>query len=661
VADYGVNINLRIKGQSGLDRLNTKVKQLTKSVDDIRQIDIMNPRNTGGAGGAGARNDLKKYRQDMDDIVKSVNKAQGAFGKTANAQFAVSDALEEYTNNLEIGTQRHKEALIATNKQNTALGRETISINKNTDAQIKNNKAQAQGNKLNKFDNRSTGAALKSGLISGAFPLLFGQGLVGGAAGFGGGFIGTKMGGQMGGFAGGLVATAVLQQLTTLAANINELGKAFDDINPNIDKLTVSLGLAGTAEAERLKFIERTQGAHVALAMATEKMNKIVGDDGVRSLREFAEGSQLLGNSFKKAMLKIQVAAADLFNALRKLLPGQKEAQATKTSELAKLGGAGQDPFLQALIAEQKKIEEELKVINQQDLDKRIRQEALGPFSFGSGGLFPSQIKQTAEQQINEQENKVNLQLRLDSLSKEIDLRTENFAQIGKGVELDQRRQMILDEGLKSITDQNTFLQNQLELGRQGAEIEKLKGDLAKKMKIKISELNPIQVKQIENAVKMRDELTKLNDLYSSIASTVETGLVDAIEGAINGTKTLGDVARSVFSEIQRSLIRFGVNAFLGSLPGIGGFFRAEGGPVSRGRSYIVGERGPELFTPGSSGMITPNHQLGGGSTSVVVNVDASGSNVEGDEGEGRALGLALSAAIETELIKQKRPGGLLA
>ena len=161
--------------------------------------------------------------------------------------------------------------------------------------------------------------------------------------------------------------------------------------------------------------------------------------------------------------------------------------------------------------------------------------------------------------------------------------------------------------------------------------------------------------------LKQNLELEKLSKLYQSIASTIETGLVDAIEGAINGTKTLGDVARSVFTQIQRSLIQFGVNAFLGSLPGIGGFFRAEGGPVSRGRSYIVGERGPELFTPGSSGMITPNHQLGGGSTSVVVNVDASGSNVEGDEEEGRALGLALSAAIETELIKQKRPGGLLA
>ena len=47
------------------------------------------------------------------------------------------------------------------------------------------------------------------------------------------------------------------------------------------------------------------------------------------------------------------------------------------------------------------------------------------------------------------------------------------------------------------------------------------------------------------------------------IASTVETGLVDAIEGAINGTKTLGDVARSVFGEIQRSAYKFGAMLFL--------------------------------------------------------------------------------------------------
>ena len=61
MADYGVNINLRVKGQSGLDRLKTKVKELSASIDKIRGIDIMNPRNVGGAAGKNARKTIKQY------------------------------------------------------------------------------------------------------------------------------------------------------------------------------------------------------------------------------------------------------------------------------------------------------------------------------------------------------------------------------------------------------------------------------------------------------------------------------------------------------------------------------------------------------------------------------------------------------------------------
>jgi hypothetical protein len=73
---------------------------------------------------------------------------------------------------------------------------------------------------------------------------------------------------------------------------------------------------------------------------------------------------------------------------------------------------------------------------------------------------------------------------------------------------------------------------------------------------------------------------------------------------------------------------------------------------------------------PNSSGKIIPNNELGGGggggggsggSTSVVVNVDATGSKVEGDTQGGKQLGTLLAAAVQKELIKQKRPGGILA
>ena len=604
MAEYGVNINLRVKGQSGLDRLNTKVNQLSKSVDNIRQIDIMNPRNTGGKAGQGARNALKAYRQDMEAIVRTVNKSKTAFGETANAQMATADALEEYTNSLKIGTQEHKRALAATNKQNAAIGRETIQIDKNTNAQLKNNKAQAEGNKLDKFNNKSNKAAATSGLISGAFPLLFGQGPLGAAAGFTGGFVGTKIGGQMGGFAGGLVATGILQQLTTAIQGLNELGKALDPKTLNIDAVSKSFGLLGTDTERYLKLIEQTEGKQAAYNAAVEETTKLVGEDGVQALQAFADSSQSLTNEMSKFFTRIGVEIAKLAE---------------------KATGGGDGPILgferSNLLAEAKNVTDNKEIMDlirqRENANRNVRRD-----------LDDQIVKLMKVKKIE------------DARKKAAELARLEYEQI-----------------TKSLTDQIDFLNNAITLGQGEAEIIREKNKLieaARKAGVEFDEA------EIERQVRLKRELQKLNALYAGIASTIETGLVDAIEGAINGTKTLGDVARSVFSEIQRSLIRFGVNAFLGSLPGIGGFFRANGGPVSAGKSYMVGERGPEMFVPNAGGRVVPNSDMGS-STNIVVNVDASGSSVEGDEQRGKELGRLISVAVQSEILQQKRPGGLLA
>jgi hypothetical protein len=67
--------------------------------------------------------------------------------------------------------------------------------------------------------------------------------------------------------------------------------------------------------------------------------------------------------------------------------------------------------------------------------------------------------------------------------------------------------------------------------------------------------------------------------------------------------------------------IKDGFSIDLGFGVGIVSGRRALGGPVAPGGSYIVGERGPELFTPSSSGNITPNHAMAGGNT-ITVNVN---------------------------------------
>ena len=64
-------------------------------------------------------------------------------------------------------------------------------------------------------------------------------------------------------------------------------------------------------------------------------------------------------------------------------------------------------------------------------------------------------------------------------------------------------------------------------------------------------------------------------------------------------------------------------------------------------------------FVPLEPGMITSNENLG--STTVIVNVDASGTAVEGNNADANEFGEQLAAAIQAEIINQKRSGGLLA
>jgi len=176
---------------------------------------------------------------------------------------------------------------------------------------------------------------------------------------------------------------------------------------------------------------------------------------------------------------------------------------------------------------------------------------------------------------------------------------------------------------------------------------------------------------QSDAVQKQKKQTEDLQALYADLGMTIKSGVVDAIQGAVDGTKSLGEVASNVLKNIANKVLDVAINfALFGAMSGtgtggglLGGLFgkRAMGGPVSAGSSYMVGERGPELFTPKHGGSIVPNNALGGGSTNVVVNVDASGnSNVQGDQAQAKQLGVAVSAAVQAELVKQQRPGGLL-
>ena len=180
---------------------------------------------------------------------------------------------------------------------------------------------------------------------------------------------------------------------------------------------------------------------------------------------------------------------------------------------------------------------------------------------------------------------------------------------------------------------------------------------------IAINKANEDRLKLEEQQKKNADELA---DKYKQVGDAIKTHVTDALMDAIDGTKSLGESALGILKDLGRMFLQLGINqgfSALGSTGGILGMLfgggRASGGTVKGGTSYMVGERGPELFTPGRSGSIAPNSAMGG-NISVNVNVDASETSADASSGEAAQLGKAIGLAVQQELLKQKRPGGLL-
>ena len=180
-----------------------------------------------------------------------------------------------------------------------------------------------------------------------------------------------------------------------------------------------------------------------------------------------------------------------------------------------------------------------------------------------------------------------------------------------------------------------------------------------------------------------KDSIKSVGEAFGDVVVKGIKGMEDAlVDFVMTGTLNFRNLANSIISDmariaIQQTITKPFTNWFSNLFENADGnaFVNgkvqkyAYGGVVNKPTLFpmangmgLMGEAGAEAILPlkrGSDGKLGVKAQ--GVGTNIVVNVDASGSSVEGDETEGRALGRLIGAAIQAEIVNQKRPGGLLA
>ena len=701
-ANYKVNIELDTK------KLDAQLKRLKKQVGEVGKVRIGGGGRGSGGGGVGQgrykglldvpdRITIRNFAKSINPILSKAEKVTKSVSQLAlpssemRAAMKDADILAKQTERKAKAEQRSAEFAKEAMKANQAsakagaahakklermrgdtgftaaqYGPQFDSMSLPTESALNFDRRTGRllrgpaGSSPNTFRNLGRRFDTQSALISGAFPLLFGQGPIGALAGGLGGGIGGMFG-QMGGFAGGIAATAIVQTLSNVVDGVRKLGESLLTLDGQF-KLLTEKSLFSTKEAETRAKVLQALGEREKLAtLLSQELATVLGQDGADKLRRAGEASKELNKTIAELSINLQLALAGPISQFLKLV-NQVLDQGTSISLGQGKGtvnlGPGEERFL-------KDFGGVLANMSQSQIDNILRAE----IGTTVEGLRINNERRQAIRKFDlaRQANPTGLDAFMGGGS--------SFAGGNTPLEVDAKRLASAQRKVKTMEKEIEFARLVTEEGIKEANIQKQIQDITENLneeELKLLDTQGLSVRALvekNNQAKQLVENARLvEQSFKNLAQTVSTDLANGIKGLIRGTSTLNDVMRGVLDKMIDAAFNM---AFFGNAGGtlskgmglfgslFGGFLYT-GGPAKAGKSYIVGERGPELFTPGVSGMVSPNSSLGG-STNVVVNVDASGSAVEGDEDRGRELGRLISVAVQSEIIQQKRPGGLLA
>jgi len=409
--------------------------------------------------------------------------------------------------------------------------------------------------------------------------------------------------------AGAVVATGAA--VIALDAAMGDTADSTSDVTGEVVKLT--------AEEEKLEKARILQAGADDLALGLAKDRVSVSKNNIAlAQKQLRESISLIGvetnaANLRKANLTAEATASKEIELIQGLINQEEEKKSNTMAEQVKLYKAQQDSIRANLELTKELNREQSKSLAFQQLMSTIQKSAFSRLKNEAAEADEKLQREALLEQISGRRS-------AQQIADTLELRNLDLAYLAEEAVLDkQMEQAKLKNDEAAI---NRILLESIALSKRYlAESEHIK---------KLQELRKqLNDSSVAGAVDALAEIQASLEPFqlASDAVTMTWGKIgSAIDDMVdNGKSSFSDLADSILKDLAKMLIKAYLFKLLvggGEALGFDMSFldkKATGGPVKKGQSYIVGEKGPEIFQAPSAGNIIPNHRLqssmGAGST----------------------------------------------
>jgi hypothetical protein len=617
-ANYEVNIQLKADpALKSLERIEQKINKLTKT-----SVDLQDAR-----GAAMVRN---------RNLADRINKLEEKGVKVAKMRERLNKAIEKTDKNSLQTAAEHAKIL----KREVKSEERLLQVKKE---QLKVDRQQTR--------RRGPGRAQEA-ILGGGFPLLFGGSPVSA--------LGGAVGGALGGFGGGIAGQILADRTIGEAAR---LGTALNKLTFDLEAVVGAAGFAGTETAQLLERIEQYGDEVAAAELATKLLATKIGQDGVQALKDFGQGAVDLGNGlstiFSQVLANIAEAALPLIQFLAERAGAAGAVGRLRAQDRTALKDE-KDVLAFDILSGQQKFNPFDPAGPFGELRKRAEKLGVDPsdlfgFAEKQAVSFAGRLETPVLEEIKLAESKVQDPSQRKASSKAERQQLKEFLELNKQMTLELDRQEELDRMAgehiaKQLNDADKLNDKQ---EKRKAKLEGIINGTERESQLKqaikeITEMGllPADEKRLIAAEKqihaMEEQAKKAEELKAQmkrVGAAIESGIVNGITSAIEGTKSLQEALADVLKDIGKMFLQFAVRGMLQStgLP----MFAAEGGYVSGATNAVVGEAGPEYIIPENKMRESmARYSRGARGSSVIPETGASGTSGEGG-------GTAVAAPID--------------